>query len=649
MKTDIFETGKFFVGCNYWASHAGTFMWRNWDAEQVDRDLAKLEEGGLTVLRVFPLWPDFQPLKRMYGVCGKIKEMRLGEEAMPFTEEGKCGIDPVMADRFAEFCDIAEKHHMKLIVGLITGWMSGRLHMPDGLGGLDPLTNPTAVKWEIKFVRYMVRRFKDHPAIGAWDLGNECNCMGDVREDSAFVWASIITNTVRSEDRDHVVVSGMHGLKPEGHAWTPADQGEILDILCTHPYPQFTAYCNIDPFGSMRSVLHATAESVYFGTMGGKPCFVEEAGNLGPMIASDEKSGDYMRASVFSAWAHDLRGYTWWCAHDQTELPQAPYDWHPMERELGLIRNDGTKKPDLIEMKKFADFVNNDFPYEKLPSRIVDAVCVITKAQDHWGVAFGTFMLAKQAGLDVEFAWCEDKIPESRVYMLPSVCGGASLPKRLTDELMRRVERGATLYVSINDALIAEFDKLTGLKVVTRSRACGDTQFTIDGETMRILKPFTTIYENAGAEVLLADDGGTPLVTEKRHGAGRVVFVSAPIELNAATHTGVVRDGREVPYIEAFDFWKIYELASLRDPAKVASCAIPTIGLTEHIVSEKERIVTVLNHTPDAKSAASVTLSGGWHADAIYSVSQASAMTKTADGFVIDIPGNTGAVVVLKK
>ena len=43
----MFESGKFFVGCNYWASHAGIYMWRNWDAEQVEKDLATLEKNGL--------------------------------------------------------------------------------------------------------------------------------------------------------------------------------------------------------------------------------------------------------------------------------------------------------------------------------------------------------------------------------------------------------------------------------------------------------------------------------------------------------------------------------------------------------------------------------------------------------------------------
>ena len=58
----IFASGKpFFVGCNYWASHAGTRMWRNWDAASVEADLAALSKAGVQVIRAFPLWPDFQP------------------------------------------------------------------------------------------------------------------------------------------------------------------------------------------------------------------------------------------------------------------------------------------------------------------------------------------------------------------------------------------------------------------------------------------------------------------------------------------------------------------------------------------------------------------------------------------------------------
>ena len=52
----------FQLGCNYWASHAGIYMWRSWDKQVVEQDLQRLQKCGIRVLRVFPLWSDFQPL-----------------------------------------------------------------------------------------------------------------------------------------------------------------------------------------------------------------------------------------------------------------------------------------------------------------------------------------------------------------------------------------------------------------------------------------------------------------------------------------------------------------------------------------------------------------------------------------------------------
>lgn len=60
------RSGAFTLGCNYWASHAGTRMWRDyWRPAVVGRDLAALGAAGLTTLRVFPLWND------VYGLVGR--------------------------------------------------------------------------------------------------------------------------------------------------------------------------------------------------------------------------------------------------------------------------------------------------------------------------------------------------------------------------------------------------------------------------------------------------------------------------------------------------------------------------------------------------------------------------------------------------
>ena len=171
------DPGEFVIGCNYWASHAGTAMWSDWQPEVVDADLKLLAQADLQTLRIFPLWPDFQPLTLLRGGEGKPMEFRFGEIPLPPDEAGQAGVSAAAIQHFADFADLAKKHGLKLIVGLVTGWMSGRLFVPPALEGRNVLTDALAIQWQVRFVSYFVRHFKSHPAILAWDLGNECNCL----------------------------------------------------------------------------------------------------------------------------------------------------------------------------------------------------------------------------------------------------------------------------------------------------------------------------------------------------------------------------------------------------------------------------------------------------------------------------------------
>ena len=153
MKKKPLEQGTFTIGLNYWASHAGTNMWHDWNEKAVEDDLCRMQKMGIRFLRVFPLWSDFQPLKQLYAYAGAKKEVRYENEApLPFTDEGKAGVDPVMVERFSTFCRLAEKYGMELIVSFITGWMSGRLYVPRLLESVNVLTDPTAIMWQVRFV-----------------------------------------------------------------------------------------------------------------------------------------------------------------------------------------------------------------------------------------------------------------------------------------------------------------------------------------------------------------------------------------------------------------------------------------------------------------------------------------------------------------
>jgi len=121
---DLTQPGQFVVGANYLASHAGTRMWKDWQPERVERDFRSLSEAGLEMLRVFPLWPDFQPLHLLRGGGGHPVEFRHGEELLPDDPCGQAGLSRPAMERFGVFLDLAQKYELKLLVGLLTGWMS---------------------------------------------------------------------------------------------------------------------------------------------------------------------------------------------------------------------------------------------------------------------------------------------------------------------------------------------------------------------------------------------------------------------------------------------------------------------------------------------------------------------------------------------
>ena len=645
MENNLFEQGEFFFGCNWWASHAGTNMWHDWDAAVVEADIKRIKEAKLDVMRVFPMWSDFQPLRMHYGGCSEERELRIREDVLPDTEAGRAGIDEVMVERFEVLCDLAEKYDVKLIVGLITGWMSGRMHMPEAFAGKDLIRDPMVVAWQIKFVKYMVRRFKHKKAIAAWNLGNECNCMANpgITRYEASNWVSQITNAIKAEDNTRLVISGMHGNRPdEPGRWDARDLGEILDVLCTHPYPIFTPLCDTDPINEMKTVLHATAESLYMAGVSRKPCYVEEIGTLGPMIAGKRVAQDYVRATAFSSWAHDLNGFVWWCANEQSHLTHTPYDWNAVERELGLFYVDGSKKPVLDSMTELSKFTA-DFKYGKLPPRIKDAAVILTRKQNTWAAAYGSFILAKEAGLDVEFVWHENTLPDYDVYILPSLVSDTSLNLAKYKELIKKAEDGATLVMSVDNALLSPFEEVTGLSVVTRSRRKKNDTVTLpDGTKLTFDSSFKLVTESVGADVLLYADDGTPAVTEYKYGKGRICFIACPIEADTASKPGIVSGADAIPY------YKLYELLGLRSEKKCATSSSQYTCVTEHPYTENERILTILNHCPGAEEV-KITLADGFKFKELMNVHGVTEAVVAPDGFTLVLAGNTGVVVTVEK
>ncbi len=592
----LFDTGKFFVGCNYWAGHAGMMMWRDWRPDVVDREFTTIAANGLGVLRVFPLWSDFQPITKILGWAGHFG----GWGGPDGREVHGDGVDTEMLARFRAMCDMAQRHGLRLVVGLVTGWMSGRLFVPPAFEGVNVVTDGDAIMWQVRYVRRLVRELRDHPAIAAWDLGNECNCLAESSQGEFWVWMNAIASAIRLEDVTRPMVSGMHSLSTDRKARCPIRlNAELTDVLTVHPYPFFTPGCSAGPFNAMRNELHPSAEALLYADLGGRPCFIEEVGNLGNGIASRERAAANVRCALYSAWANDLRGYLWWCNAEQAHLDFPPYDWFSNERELGLFNAEGRAKPVLEEMRAFASFLNS-LSFHRLPPRRIDAVVVVPEREDGWKAAFGNFLLARQAGFDVRFAGAEDDLPESGFYILASGLDGDAYPHSAWMRFVAKAETGATLLVMKGAAMrFSRLEEVAGVEVDWMARTPSARRIRLKSEPERIIE----VADGGGtcrivakdAEILATDaDTGDAMMTSHAHGKGRVLVVNAPVDI-ASIDRGDCFEGDFLNplyllYREAMRVAGVRRLVEKGDA--------PSVGLTEHAFGDGRTLVIAVNYGP---------------------------------------------------
>lgn len=639
----LMQDEGYIIGCNYWASHAGLSMWSDWNPEIVEEDFKKLSGAGLQVLRVFPLWPDFQPLNALYGGNGILREYRFGEKLLPDNEAGQAGVSTIAISHFEELAQLANKYNFKLIVGLVTGWMSGRLFVPSAFEGKNILTDPTVIIWQVRFVKYFVNYFKNNSAILAWDLGNECNCITDVpTRELAWQWTSSIANAIRSKDNSRHIVSGMHSLTPTS-IWTMQDQGELTDILTTHPYTAFTPYCDLDPINTIRTLLHSTAESAFYAGIGNKPCLVEEIGTLGPTNGNEEVVADFARATLFSTWANGMEGYLWWCSSEQAHLQNAPYDWIALERELGLLRHDGSAKPVLIEMGKFKHFLEKT-ALTKLPAKTTEAVCIISDSQDHWGTAYSTYVLSKQAGFDLDFQYCNQPLKKAALYLIPNISGQSFMSKFRFNEVLKQVSAGADLYISFNGGFMSDFEEVTGLRVTTRERRLDSsemiTQLSFDSVTLQIAGESKLTLEAVKAEVLGTEADGNPCFTCNSFGKGKIYFLGFPLEKMLLKYPGIFHKKAAQPYWQLYSYFARGILEN-----RVIHKKDPIVGVTEHTSEDGSKIIVMINYSPELKNT-SFAISEGW---AISEVIYGSTPDDSNNEYSVFIGKNDAAVFKVVK
>ena len=633
---DFLPSGRMTLGVNYWASHAATEMWRKWDAKAVEEDLRVLAENGMRLLRVFPNWADFQPIHACFlsgDNFDKVYETRMfdSEEPLPDTPCGRAGVDERMVEHFEEFCDIAERHGIRLIVPLLTGQMTFRNYIPPALANRNPFSDPYALMWEGRYLECMVSRLKAKKAIVAWESGNEARILG--RGENAFqseAWLRYVHQTIRLADPSRPVIgvnSTMAADVPRESAWPCEMNAALSDYTTTHPYGFWGAVYN-DDFNGVRSLTFAAAETLAVEQIGGKPAFVEEHGSRRQEQTSQKGVADYMRAMLWNLWAVDAKSMLWWCAYDQTGMTIAPYNWRQPCVELGLFRRDRSAYPAAESMRKFAA-MQGSLPFAALPKAKSDAVVVSTDGD----VMHSSYILARQAGIMPAFASPERKLPGSDYYFLPDAQGRAHLTIERWEELKAKVREGATLYISWNDTFLDSMEDVAGVEVVFREKRPGAD--VCDFGTFKVEVPYSVKrrFNALTAEPLAKNKNGEGVFFRNRYGSGTVYLSVHNFEKSLYAGSG----GYEG------DAWKIW--AMVRPVSRIVGTGDKNVFVSEHHFAAG-RVGAILVNNSRTPFDGAVSVREGWSVAG--STTDDAALARWGDGNRLRLSGNAGILLVLE-
>jgi endo-1,4-beta-mannosidase len=361
----------FRLGVNYWPRRKAMYWWSDFDAGEVQEEFALIAELGLSIVRVFLLWDDWQP-----------------------TPDS---VSPACLHNLGIVCDAAAQHGLLLDVTFFTGHMSGPNWSPAWLldanatapsphfkqlvsggqvvqsGYRNPYTDPIALDAQRLLLQTVVQRFKDHPAIWLWNLGNEPDLFAhppDWRAGQA--WVKEMTHLIKGIDPTHPVTCGLHvaSLHEDNGLRVDKVYGET-DFGVMHAYPMYLPWSRspLDP-----DLVPFTCAVT--SALSGKPTLMEEWGGCTntpgkdsevwewtaygeprtQFMASEEALADYVEAVLPKLVEVGATGAMLWCFADYIEAlwEKPPCKESKHERFFGLVRPDGSLKPHAEVLKRFA-------------------------------------------------------------------------------------------------------------------------------------------------------------------------------------------------------------------------------------------------------------------------------------------------------
>ncbi|MEU3725188.1 glycosyl hydrolase [Streptomyces sp. NPDC031705] len=318
-------------GVNYTPSRGWFHHWLDFDLGEAGADLDSIAALGLDHVRVFPLWPLFQPNRTL--------------------------IRPHAVEQLVSLADAAAARGLDVVVDGLQGHLSSFDFLPAWTRTWhrrNLFTDPEVVAGQEEYLRTLAAALADRPNFLGMTVGNEVDQFSGpphpdpdrITPEQAGHWLErMLAGCERgAPGRLHVHAAYDAAWYRDGHPFTPAHAARLGAATVLHSWVFNGTAQRHGPTGTAteQHAAYLIELSKAWAPDPRRPVWLQEVGAPAPLIAP-ERAARFTGATLAAALdCPGLWGVTWWCSHD---VSRELADFPELEYGLGLLTNDRRTKP----------------------------------------------------------------------------------------------------------------------------------------------------------------------------------------------------------------------------------------------------------------------------------------------------------------
>ncbi|GGT47672.1 hypothetical protein GCM10010271_59890 [Streptomyces kurssanovii] len=318
-------------GANYTPSHGWFHHWLDFDLDHVRADLDSIAGLGLDHIRVFPLWPLFQPNRTL--------------------------VRPRAVEQLVRLADAAAERGLDVNVDGLQGHLSSFDFLPAWTRTWhrrNIFTDPDVVAGQAEYLRTLAAALADRPNFIGMTVGNEIAQFAAtphpdpdrITPAQAGSWLERLLAACEegAPGRTHLHAEYDASWYQDDQPFTPAHAARTGAVTAVHSWV-FNG--TAQRYGATATATEHHAAylvelSKAWALEPDRPVWLQEVGAPAPHIPP-EHAAAFTAATVANALdCPDLWGVTWWCSHD---VSRSLADFPELEYTLGLLTNDRRVKP----------------------------------------------------------------------------------------------------------------------------------------------------------------------------------------------------------------------------------------------------------------------------------------------------------------